>query len=202
MGVQERLGRLEPRERRLLGVLVMVTLAFIVIGFPAALMAMASSKQGENEELRDAIAAIERAEKSLMRVEEQRLQVQSRYKLKAPTLASWLDRLARAQELDIPESQDRAVVTRGKQFEERSTQIMFRRAGLGKLARFMESVEQAHYPVQISKLNIRKRGTTPDSFDVEMVVSAFDRKDTSKKPKTTKASPDESSRAAGSSDEE
>ena len=40
----------------------------------------------------------------------------------------------------------------------------------------MERIEQSGHPVSISQLNIRKRGMEPDAFDVDMVVSAFERK--------------------------
>ncbi len=51
------------------------------------------------------------------------------------------------------------------------------------LVKFMEKIEQSPHPVLISRLNIRKRGTEVDSYDVEMIVSAYDRKVTSKKKK-------------------
>ena len=31
-------------------------------------------------------------------------------------------------------------------------------------------------PVKITQINVRKRGSEPDSYDVDLVVSAFDRK--------------------------
>ena len=180
MSMQDRLAQLQPRERRLLGVLMMVVVVFVVVGLPGALMAMASARESENQALRDTIETIERSEKGLSKSAAKRDLVLARYKTPAPTLASWLDRLARAQQLEIPESQDRAVVPHGKKFEERSTKILFRRTGLGKLVRFMESVAQSPYSVVVSKLNIRKRGSEPDSFDVEMIVSAYDRKGSEK----------------------
>jgi general secretion pathway protein M len=45
-----------------------------------------------------------------------------------------------------------------------------------KLARFLERIEQSGHPVSITQLTIRKRGIEPDSYDVDMVVSAFERK--------------------------
>jgi len=57
--------------------------------------------------------------------------------------------------------------------------------GMLKLAKFMERIEQSGNPITISSLNIRKRGSEPDNYDVDMMVSAFDRSasaDTQKKP--------------------
>jgi len=65
---------------------------------------------------------------------------------------------------------------------ERSTKIALHKIGMLKLSKFMERIEQADSPVSISSLNIRKRGPDPDSYDVEMVVSAFDRSAAPDKP--------------------
>ncbi|HEV8247063.1 MAG TPA: hypothetical protein VGP93_14900, partial [Polyangiaceae bacterium] len=89
----------------------------------------------------------------------------------------FLAKLAGEAGLEIPESQDRQSVPHGKKFEERSTKITLRKVGMYKLVKFMEKIEQSGHPVRISALNIRKRGTEPDSYDVDMVVSAFDRKE-------------------------
>jgi len=43
------------------------------------------------------------------------------------------------------------------------------------IAKFMESVEKSNYPVALSRLNVRKRSGEPDSYDVEVGVSAYDR---------------------------
>jgi general secretion pathway protein M len=44
------------------------------------------------------------------------------------------------------------------------------------LAKFMERIEQSGFPVSISAVNIRKRGAEVDSYDVEMMVSGYERK--------------------------
>jgi len=44
-----------------------------------------------------------------------------------------------------------------------------------KLVRFLEKIERSGHPVKILQIDIRKR-PDPDSYDVDMVVSAFDRK--------------------------
>ena len=43
------------------------------------------------------------------------------------------------------------------------------------IAKFLEAIEKSDYPVALSRLNIRKRAGEPDSYDVEVGVSAFDR---------------------------
>jgi len=52
--------------------------------------------------------------------------------------------------------------------------------GLASLAGFMESVERAQYPIVFSRLDIRKRLSESDSYDVELIASAYDRKEAAK----------------------
>jgi general secretion pathway protein M len=183
MNLSERIERLEPRERQLLAVLSGVLAVFLLLLVPVGVAALIGSKRSEIEELRDAIDQIQASRDELKTIERQRAQVIERYSRPAPPLAGLLEKLASQSQLAIPESQDRALVPHGKRFEERSTKIVLRKVGMLNLVNFMERVEQSGHPLTISKLNIRKRGTEPDSYDVEMIVSAFDRKAEPKKEK-------------------
>ena len=181
MTLSERLERLEPRERQMLNVMFGIFVVLVVVVAPIGLAAMAGARRGENEELREVVDAIESGRAAVRAADAQNAQVLARYKKPAPQLAAFLDGLARQSGIEIPESQDRAPVPHGKQYEERSTKILLRRVGMLSLARFMERIEKSPYPVVISRLNIRKRSTEPDSYDVEMIVSAYDRKGGEKK---------------------
>jgi general secretion pathway protein M len=55
------------------------------------------------------------------------------------------------------------------------------------LATFLEQVENSGYPVRVSALNVRKRPTDPDSYDVNLTISAFDRKALPKSPPSEEA---------------
>lgn len=186
MSLRERLGRLEPRERRLLNAMFVVFIIVIAIVIPLGLAAVTGARTSDNEELRTAVEAVESGRQAVAQAEAQREAIASRYRKAAPVLASMLDEMARQSGLEIPESQDRAVIPHGKQFEERSTKILLRRVGMLGLVQFIERIENSSFPVIVSRLNIRKRSTEPDSFDVEMIVSAFDRKASEKKETTKK----------------
>jgi general secretion pathway protein M len=103
-----------------------------------------------------------------------------------------LSKIAGEVQVEIPESQDRQPVPHGKRFTERSTKITLRRVGMFKLVKLLERLETSGHPVALASLNIHKRGSEPDSFDVDMVVSAYDRK--APEPKKADA------QAAGSAD--
>jgi general secretion pathway protein M len=101
-----------------------------------------------------------------------------------------LSKIAGEAQVEIPESQDRQAVPHGKRYTERSTKITLRKVGMLKLIHLMEGIEKSGFPVTLSSLNIRKRASEPDSFDVDMVVSAFDRK--APEPKKSDAKPADS----------
>ncbi|HMR76458.1 MAG TPA: type II secretion system protein GspM [Polyangiaceae bacterium] len=183
MSLAERIDRLEPRERRLLGILGVVVVVLGVVLVPVSVTAYLASQRSDVRELKAAIDDIQAGRAQVERRALEKKQVLERYQKQAPAMASLLEKHANEAKLEIPESQDRAMVPHGKNYEERSTKIVFRKVGMLNLVKFMESVEQSGHPVSISRLNIRKRGTEQDSFDVEMVVSAFDRKEEPKKKK-------------------
>lgn len=177
MSISSRLEQLEPRERRLLNILLGLFAVVVLVVLPLGLRSALLAGSERNERLREAITAIRDRRGALAKRAAVAEQVAARYARPAPPLAEFLETLAKRQELEIPESQDRPAVPHGKLFEERSNRIVLRRVGLMALAKFMESIAQSGHPVTVSDLELRKRG--PDAYDVTMVVSAFDRKEKS-----------------------
>jgi len=192
VSIAERIDRLDARERQLLGVLFAVFVGIVVLMVPLGVTALVSSRSSENEELKQAVASIQENRELVRKHNEEREIVLARYAQAAPPLAGFLDKLAKDSGLEIPESQDRAPVPHGKKFEERSTKIMLRKVGMLNLVKFMERIEQSGHPVMISRLNIRKRGTEQDAYDVEMIVSAYVRNAEAKETKPGESGDDTS----------
>jgi general secretion pathway protein M len=192
MSLADRLAQLEPRERRLLGILGGVFGFMVFLAIPIGIAASVHGQASENEALREAIAAIEDTREQVQKVKAARDAVTQRYSNPAPPLAAFLSKIAGEVQVEIPESQDRQAVPHGKRFTERSTKITLRKVGMYKLVKLLERIETSGHPVALSSLNIHKRASEPDSFDVDMVVSAFDRK--APEPKKAEAKP------AGSAD--
>jgi general secretion pathway protein M len=190
-GLADRLSRLEPRERRLLGILGGILGAMAFLAVPIAIAASVHGQANENEALRSAITSIEDAREHVEKVQAARDAVAARYASVAPPLAAFLSKIAGDAQVEIPESQDRQAVPHGKRYTERSTKIVLRKVGMLKLVHLMEGLEKSGHPVSISSLNIRKRAVEPDSYDVDMVVSAFDRK--APEPKKAEGKPAASS---------
>jgi hypothetical protein len=186
LNVRERFDRLEAREQKLLLSLGAVVAVMFVIAIPIGLFAIAASRSKENNAIREVTQAIIDARPDLEVRDAQRQKVLARYARPTPPLAGFLEQLATLHSIEIPESQDRPIVPHGgKRFEERSTKIELQKVGMKNLSLFLEGIETSGFPVRVSGIDLRKRATEQDSWDVSLVVSAYDRKESEK----TKAAP-------------
>lgn len=173
--IRDRLDKLEPRERKLLGLLGVVFGAMLLFLAPMLLRSSLDERREENAALRDAIAAVKEGRATVRERTARREAILARYANKAPALAGLLEKAAREQNLEIPESQDRPEIPHGKNYVERSTVIRLRKTTMLQLAKMLETLERQNMPITIQRLNIRKRGGEHDSYDVEIGLSAFDR---------------------------
>jgi len=172
---------LSDRERKLVVVFGVVFAATILFLVPFTLYGALSESREHNEALRSAIRVVQASRGRTDVAKEQQDRLDRRYdeKLRAPALAGFIENAARKSELEIPESKDGADVPHGKdkEFVERSTSVRLRKVSLLPLVRMLETIENAGHPIVVSRLNVKKRGREPDSYDVELGVSAFDRVD-------------------------
>lgn len=187
MSLAQLLEGLDSRERRLFRAFLLVVAVALIVLLPIGTEAMLSSKNSLSQEYRTVIADIVASQPAVAKADQKRQAIVQRYARPAPPLATLIDALARELSLDVPESQDRPVVPHGKRYEERAVRLQLRKVGLANLSRFIEKIEAAGYPVVLSKLNIRKRISEPDSYDVELIVSAYDRKELPKTEAATEA---------------
>jgi general secretion pathway protein M len=206
LNLRERLQSLEERERRLLGIAALIVGVGIVLVGPITFIAVLHGKRSDVEAVRTAITSIEDQSDMIQRAKLEKAALSERYKKPAPQLQAFLAKLASDAGVEIPESQDRQLVPRGKRFDERSTKVTLRKVGMLKLVKFLEKIELSGHPIKVSQIDIRKRAD-PDAYDVDLVVSAFDRKAPEVKPgaKSDKdgGAPDASSEATpGSTTEE
>lgn len=183
MSLRDRFDNLAERERRLLFVFFGL-LGFMLLVFVPILVRMGvSDMAAENERLKTVIDEITSERAVLAKRQAQMGVLENRYGSQAPALAGWLAQLADDVGVDIPETQDRSTVPRGKTFKERSTHIRLSKVGMYQLSNFMERVSASSYPVIISRIDIKKRGGKADEYDAEMDITAFDRdKKPEKKP--------------------
>ena len=170
----ERWG-LNPREQRIATIAVFVVAAMLLLAVPIGLQTLVASRRTENDDLRAALTAVNNARAQIRERTERKASLAQRYGKKAPQLAGFLEQNASAQKLQVTDSVDRPDVPHGKKYGERNTVIHFKKSGMASIAKFLEAIEKSGYPVAVSRLNIRKRAGEPDSYDVEVGVSAYDR---------------------------
>ncbi len=173
----ERWG-MNPREQRIATVAVLVLGGMLLLAVPIGLQALVSGRRADNEELRSALSSVNSARAQIRDRQERKASLTLRYGKKAPQLAGFLEQSASAQKLQVTDSVDRPDVPHGKKYVERNTVIHLKKSGMAPLATFLEAIEKSSYPVSLSRLNIRKRSGEPDSYDIEVGVSAFDRTET------------------------
>ena len=176
MTLRERFDKLEPRERRLLGILGSVFAVFLVLFGPIGLWSWVRGKRAENQEVRDLIDQIYDARASIAERKAKRDAIVARYARPAPPLATFIEEAAKENGATAGDTQDLPEVLYGKRYTERSTKVKIHKIHMLALAKILEKIEQSGYPVTVSRLDIRPRSGEPDNYEVELAVSAFDRK--------------------------
>lgn len=166
--------KMTPREQKLLSALGIIAAVMLLLGLPVGLEAAIASKRSDNQEMRDAIGKIQDARSQVSDRKARKDAVALRYANKAPPLAGFIEQTARAQKLEVSDSVDRPDLP-GKQYTEKTTIVHLKKASLLPIARLLEAIERSGHPVIVSRLNIRKRTAEPDSWDVELGVSAFEK---------------------------
>ena len=177
--------KLAPRERRLLSMFGLVLAVVLLLLLPIGTSLMLVSRRSVNRELGNAIHAIKDSRDEIRVRQAKRDAVVARYATRAPALAGLLEKAARDNKLDVPESRDGPEIPHGKRYTERNTVVRLRKSGMLAIARVLEQIEQQRMPIAITRLNIRRRGGEKDSYDVELGVSAFDRSETTKDTTTS-----------------
>jgi general secretion pathway protein M len=167
--------QLNPRERRLATILLGVVGVLVILVIPVGLETVVHARESDNEELRAALTQVQGARGQVRERQARRDSIQQRYARRAPPLAGYLEQSARALKLEVTDSVDHPELPHGKRYVERSTLIHLKKAGMYSIAKFLETLEKSGMAVAVTRLNIRKRTGEPDSYDVEVGVSAYDR---------------------------
>jgi general secretion pathway protein M len=168
------LERLNTRERRLVTVLGTVLSCFVILAVPFALESVVHAREADNQELATALTALQDGRAHVRERQEQKEALVQRYAKKAPPLAGFVEQAAQAEKLEVTDSVDRPEVPHGKRYTERGTTVRLRKAGLKPIVMFLEALEKSGFPIEVSRLSLRKRLGEPDSYDVEVTVSAYD----------------------------
>jgi len=175
MSLRSKLQTMSAREQKLLGVLGMLVVAFIFLGTPAYIYSALWSARDHNQDIRQLLGRMDKASELLAQRKQERQARALLYAKPAPALASFIESMAQSYGLQVPESTDRPDVA-GKEFTERSTVVKMSKVNLLPLVQMLEKIERSGHPVAITMLSIKARATVPDEYDVQLAVSAYDKK--------------------------
>ncbi|MCA9623593.1 MAG: hypothetical protein KC731_31445, partial [Myxococcales bacterium] len=110
MGLREQLTNMSPREQRLLTILGVLFGALIFLGLPIYIYSDLAAARDRNEEIREVLRRIAKADELLQKRKGERLALDLRYAKPAPALATFIEGAASANGLEVPESTDRPPV--------------------------------------------------------------------------------------------
>jgi general secretion pathway protein M len=176
MTLQERFDKLEPRERRLLTLLGGFVAVVLFLLIPIGIFSLVSGRRSDNDDVRELIQSIQAARGEMSERKARHDALLMRYAKPAPQLAGFLEEKAKEVGLPSPESQDRPDVPHGKRYNERITVVKLHKVSMLPVAKMLEKVEQSGHAVSVTRLNIKPRSNEPDSYEIELGVSAYDRK--------------------------
>ena len=167
--VLDRLG-LNPRERRLVVLMLVVLGMLVVVGIPIGLESLVHVRDTYNQDLFTAIGAVQGARTQVRERQAKKEAIATRYGKRAPALAGFLEQTARQEKLEVTDSVDRPDVPHGKRYVERASVVHLKKAGMYSIAKLLESLEKSGYPIEVSRLNIRRRTGEPDSSPVRATL--------------------------------
>lgn len=189
----ERIAKLEPRERRMLGGLALAFGLLFALFLPAYLYSRLSAQRDENEEIKEFLDKVEAEHGKIAEKQASREVLKARYEKPMPQLATFMEQAAKANGVEIDESSPKPDVPHGKKKEyvERVQTMKLRKVGLLGLVKMLEKIERSGLPVALTRLSLKPRSDGPDSYDVEAAISAYELKDAPKKAQPAKDEGDE-----------
>lgn len=176
MTIAARLNKLDEREQKLLMALGVVAGVLLVLVLPIALLTSLSSKKSENEDIRAAISAIDDARATFGERKAKAKAVLAKYASPAPPLAGFIEQAAKAHSLTAADTQDKPDTPHGKLYTERFTVVKMHKIGMRAFVEMLQQIETSGHPVAVTRLNIKPRPNEPDQYEIELGISAYDRK--------------------------
>jgi general secretion pathway protein M len=176
MTIAARLNKLDERERKLLSAFGAVAGVLLVLVLPGALVSALSTKQEENDDLRAVLSEIEDARSTINERKARHGAVLAKYANPAPPLAGFIEQAAKAQNLSAADTQDKPETPHGKLYTERFTVVKMHKIGLLPFVQMLQHIETSGHPVAVTRLNLKPRTNEPDQYEIEVGISAYDRK--------------------------
>jgi general secretion pathway protein M len=181
--IGERFRSLSSRERLLVyAMLATAVLLVLVLVFVMMQRRIGELERGveANDDVLSELAS--EGDRYLARLEA-REREEARFDREIPPLPGLLERLAGEAGIEIPESRELPDDPIGKKWVRKSVEVRLRRVGLKAFTDFMVKIENENkrIPLAITHLQVKRRAAEPDSYDVDITVSAYQKARLSKK---------------------
>jgi type II secretory pathway component PulM len=164
---------LNDRERRLIGAMLAVVVAF-VLGFPLFWTARTNVEiEQENEQLRAVLDEIAQRGPQLEQLAEARRTAAQRYGRRTPPLGTFLEDEAKRHGLTLREVTDQPEKSVGN-YHRRSVSASIQDANLTGIINLLSSVASSQYPVAVESIQI-EHYQPGDNYRFKIGIVTFDR---------------------------
>lgn len=168
-------NRMAPRERRLVAGLVAAVGAFAVLVTGFLIVESLRDIAEANDDAREALAAIAKHRDEYLDAKARMVAQEVRIGGEPPQLAADLEAAAREAGVQLAEQTERPSVGAGRRYVEHHFDVKLRQVDLHALAKFLAKVETGRRLIVISRLNIRRRFSDGEKFEVDLTATAYER---------------------------
>jgi len=169
------LSAASPREKRLMTFAVAGVAIFAGLITWAGFSGAIRRRNAALEEKRDDFEKVERLAANYGAQEMERQSLEQRLRQSPGQLMSYVDGLARQEQIDIGSMTDRGVVAGGQGGRPRESQVEVNlgKVPLDKLMRLLEAIEQNPGVVRVRRLRLRKSYDNKETLDASISISTW-----------------------------
>ena len=166
---------LSNRERRLLGIMLVVAAAIVLVLPMFVAISSISDIETENAEITQVLQDIRRSEPRLRRQKAELRAIDDLYGRKAPSLGGFLEERALQYGVTGLGINDQPKLDMGR-YSRRSVRVSLPTVELRPLIEMLADIENSAYPVSIERIQMTG-GRLRTGYTVKLAVNAYDRKD-------------------------
>ncbi|WP_373045547.1 type II secretion system protein GspM [Vulgatibacter sp.] len=164
---------LSHRERRMLGLMAAAAAVFVVaLGF-TSLRKNINTREAAIATKTQSMEQVVQLAEGYREAEQARQRIEARIKGTPVRLFSYLEELAKKQELSLGDMQDRGTDSVGDGISRSTVEVSFARIDLRSLTGFLNEIEKSQQLVKVEKLRVRGRSDDPNALDAAVTVSTY-----------------------------
>lgn len=164
---------LSDRERRILALMAVATVLFVAaLGF-TSLRKSIGSREAAIASKTQSMERIGRLADGYREAEQARQRMEARIKGNPVRLFSYLEDVAKKQQITLGDMQDRGTDSVGEGISRSTVEVSFARIDLRSLTAFLNEIEKSQHLVKVEKLRMRGRTDDPNSLDAAVTVSTY-----------------------------